>query len=96
MGLPRAASATPQEARNNRRTGFRLDAAPMAIAPHVSLKEAMMEEYFVWMATRQIRPGTVADSERSRRPGTHPEGMLRAYAYWSENGRKIVGISFWA
>ena len=27
----------------------------------------------------------------------HPsEGMLRAYAYWSEDEREIVGISFWA
>jgi heme-degrading monooxygenase HmoA len=54
-----------------------------------------MEEHFVWMTTRQIQPGTLADFERAWRPGTHPEGMLRAYAYWSEDGREIVGISFW-
>jgi hypothetical protein len=56
----------------------------------------MMEEHFVWMTTRQIRPGGLADFERAWRPDTHPEGMLRAYAYWSEDEREIVGISLWA
>jgi heme-degrading monooxygenase HmoA len=55
-----------------------------------------MAEHFVWMTTRQIQPGTLGDFERAWRPGTHPEGMLRAYAYWSEDEREIVGISFWA
>jgi heme-degrading monooxygenase HmoA len=54
-----------------------------------------MEERFVWMTTRQIQPGTLADFERAWRPGTPPEGMLRAYAYWSEDGQEIVGISLW-
>ena len=54
-----------------------------------------MEEHFVWMTTRQIQPGTLADFERAWRPGTHLEGMLRAYACWSEDEREIVGISFW-
>ena len=55
-----------------------------------------MEEHFVWMTTRQIQPGTLGDFERAWRPDTHPEGMLRACAYWSEDEREIVGISFWA
>jgi heme-degrading monooxygenase HmoA len=59
------------------------------------LKEAAMEEHFVWMTTRQIKPGTLADFERAWRPDAHPEGMLRAYAYWSEDEREIVGVSFW-
>ena len=54
-----------------------------------------MEEHFVWMTARQIQPGTLADFERAWRPGTHPEGMLRAYAWWSEDEREIVGISLW-
>ncbi len=54
-----------------------------------------MEEHFVWMTTRHIKPGTLADFERAWRPGTHPEGMLRAYAYWSADEREIVGVSFW-
>ena len=55
-----------------------------------------MQEHFVWMTTRQIQPGMLADFERAWRPGTHPEGMLRAYAYWSEDGQEVVGVSFWA
>lgn len=55
-----------------------------------------MEEYFVWMTTRQIKPGTLAQFERAWRPDTHPEGMLRAYAYWSEDEQQIIGVSFGA
>ena len=55
-----------------------------------------MEEHFVWMTTRQIKPGTLADFERAWRPDTHPEGMLRAYAYWPADEREIIGVSFWA
>jgi len=55
-----------------------------------------MEEHYVWVTTRQIRPGTLADFERSWRPGTHPDGMLRAFAYWSEDEHQVVGVSFWA
>ena len=35
-----------------------------------------MEEHFIWMTTRQIQPGTLADFERAWRPEIHPEGML--------------------
>lgn len=54
-----------------------------------------MEEYFVWMTTRRIKPGTLTDFERAWRPETHPEGMLHAYAYWSEDEQEIIGVSFW-
>jgi heme-degrading monooxygenase HmoA len=54
-----------------------------------------MEEHFVWMTTRRIRPGTLAQFERAWRPGTHPDGMLRAYAYWSDDEQQIIGVSFW-
>jgi len=55
-----------------------------------------MDEHFVWMTTRRIKPGTLTDFERAWRPGTHPEGMLRAYAYWSGDEQQIIGVSFWA
>jgi heme-degrading monooxygenase HmoA len=55
-----------------------------------------VEEHFVWMTTRQIKPGTLSGFERAWRPDTHPEGMLRAYAYWSADEREIIGVSFWA
>ena len=54
-----------------------------------------MEEHFVWMTTRRIKPGTLAEFERAWRPDTHPDGMLRAYAYWSEDEQQIIGVSFW-
>jgi heme-degrading monooxygenase HmoA len=55
-----------------------------------------VDEHFVWMTTRQIKRGTLTDFEGSWRPDTHPEGMRRAYAYWSADGREIIGVSFWA
>jgi heme-degrading monooxygenase HmoA len=55
-----------------------------------------MEEHFVWMTTRQIPAGMLTDFERAWRPDAHPEGMLRAYAYWSEDEREIIGVSFWS
>jgi heme-degrading monooxygenase HmoA len=56
----------------------------------------MKEEHFVWTTTRRIKPGTLTDFEGAWRPDTHPEGMLRAYAYWSEDEQQIIGVSFWA
>jgi heme-degrading monooxygenase HmoA len=90
--------AAPRRSReeNNCRTDIGLGVVADGYLRAGPLKEAMMEEYFVWMTTRQIRPGTLADFERSWRPDTRAEGMLRAYAYWSEDEREIVGISFWA
>jgi heme-degrading monooxygenase HmoA len=55
-----------------------------------------MEEHFVWMTTRRIKPGTLTEFERAWRPGPHPEGMLTAYAYWSDDEQQIIGVSFWA
>ncbi len=55
-----------------------------------------MEEHFAWMTTRRIKPGTLTDFERAWRPDTHPEGMLRAYAYWSQDEQQIIGVSMWS
>src|SRR5262245_30597909 len=54
-----------------------------------------MEEHFVWMTTRRIKTGTLTDFERAWRPGAHPDGMLNAYAYWSEDEQVVIGVSFW-
>ncbi|WP_369363185.1 hypothetical protein AB5L52_08560 [Streptomyces sp. CG4] len=54
-----------------------------------------MEEQFVWVTTRRIRPGTLEDFEKAWRPAGHPQGMRRAFAYWSEDGQEITGVSFW-
>ncbi len=54
------------------------------------------EEHFVWTTTRRVKPGVLAEFERAWRPGTHPDGMLGAFAYWSEDQQQIVGVSFWS
>ncbi|MGW3622878.1 antibiotic biosynthesis monooxygenase [Streptomyces sp. NPDC000880] len=54
-----------------------------------------MEDYFVWVTTRRIKPGTLEEFERAWRPGAKPQGLRRAYAYWSEDGQEITGVSFW-
>jgi hypothetical protein len=69
---------------------------PRLVAAAGPGREATVEEHFVWMTTRQLKPGTLAGFERAWRPDTHPEGMLRAYAYWSADEREIIGVSFWA
>ncbi|MFG2289710.1 hypothetical protein ACGFOU_27015 [Streptomyces sp. NPDC048595] len=54
-----------------------------------------MEEHFVWVTTRRIKPGTLEDFERAWRPHPYPRALRRAYAYWSEDGHEITGVSFW-
>jgi O-methyltransferase len=38
----------------------------------------------------------ITTARATTRPDTHPDGMLRACAYWSEDERQIIGVSFWA
>lgn len=54
-----------------------------------------MQEHFVWMTTRRIRPGTLQDFERVWRPDPYPQGLRSAHAYWSEDGQEVVGVSLW-
>jgi heme-degrading monooxygenase HmoA len=54
-----------------------------------------MEDYFVWVTTRSIKPGTLAAFEAAWRPDPYPEGLRHAYAFWSEDGQEVVGVSFW-
>ncbi len=55
----------------------------------------MTDERYVWVTTRRLMPGTLDDFERAWRPERHPDGMLRAFAYWSDDQREVVGVSFW-
>ncbi|WP_028810555.1 putative quinol monooxygenase [Streptomyces flavidovirens] len=54
-----------------------------------------MGEHFVWVTTRRVKPGTLEDFERAWRPTAHPDGMRQAFAYWSEDGQEVTGVSFW-
>jgi heme-degrading monooxygenase HmoA len=75
--------------------GERQNGVPVVTTTALIPEEATMEEHVVWMTTRRIKPSTLAGFERAWRPDTHPAGMLRAYAYWTEDEREIVGVSFW-
>lgn len=66
----------------------------MAHTDETRYKEASME-YFVWMTTRKIQAGALDEFEHVWQPNPYPEGLARAYAYWSEDGQEIVGVSFW-
>ena len=55
-----------------------------------------LEGQVVWITTRRLKPGTTREEfSRAWRPGTFPEGMLRAYECWTDDGNEVVGISFW-
>jgi heme-degrading monooxygenase HmoA len=57
--------------------------------------EGAMDEYFVWITTRRIEPGSLEEFEQAWRPEHYPEGMHHAYAYWTEDGEEVTGVSFW-
>jgi heme-degrading monooxygenase HmoA len=52
-------------------------------------------EYFVLDDDRKIQAGALDDFERVWQPNPYPDGLARAYAYWSEDGQEIIGVSFW-
>jgi heme-degrading monooxygenase HmoA len=54
-----------------------------------------MADYFVWTTTRKIKPGTRREFEEAWVPPDYPEGMERAYEYWSDDDSEVVGVSFW-
>jgi hypothetical protein len=56
-----------------------------------------LEGKVLWMTIRRLKPGTSREEfNRAWRPGVFPEGMVRAYECWSEDGNaEVVGISIW-
>lgn len=54
-----------------------------------------MEQYYVWITTRRIKPGTREEFARAWRPAEFPEGMVRAYECYAEDREEVVGISIW-
>jgi hypothetical protein len=53
------------------------------------------EQDVVWITTRRIKHGSYHQFRTAWRPGTLPEGMLRAYECFSEERSEVVGISWW-
>ena len=53
------------------------------------------DQSYVWITTRRLKPGTREEFSRAWRPREFPEGMLRAYEYYSIDENEVVGISIW-
>ena len=54
-----------------------------------------LEQGYVWITTRKLKPGSRDGFSRAWRPSEFPEGMLRAYECYSPDGNEVVGISIW-
>jgi heme-degrading monooxygenase HmoA len=54
-----------------------------------------LDDAYVWVTTRKLKPGTREEFNRSWRPSEFPKGMLRAYELVSPDGNEVVGISVW-
>jgi heme-degrading monooxygenase HmoA len=54
-----------------------------------------LDDAFVWVTTRKLKPGTRDEFSRSWKPRDFPAGMLRAYELYSPDGNEVVGISVW-
>jgi len=49
--------------------------------------------YVIWITTRSITPGTLAEFREAWRPREFPEGMLRAFEGDDADRSDIVGIA---
>jgi heme-degrading monooxygenase HmoA len=54
-----------------------------------------LDQAYVWITTRKLKPGSRDQFSRSWRPSEFPEGMLKAYELYSPDGNEVVGISIW-
>jgi heme-degrading monooxygenase HmoA len=52
-------------------------------------------EYYFWVTTREIKPGSREQFEQSWRPSSFPRGLVGAYVLYAEEGDQVVGISIW-
>src|SRR6478735_3751993 len=68
-------------------------AFPLAIPEGGGVME--LDESYVWITTRRLKPGAREEFTRAWRPRGFPEGMLRAYECYATDGNEVVGISIW-
>jgi heme-degrading monooxygenase HmoA len=54
-----------------------------------------LDQSYVWITTRRLKPGTRDAFSQAWRPRAFPEGMLRAYECYSPDGNEVVGIAIW-
>ena len=54
-----------------------------------------LDQSYVWITTRRLKPGTREEFSRAWQPRAFPVGMLRAYECYTPDGNEVVGISIW-
>jgi heme-degrading monooxygenase HmoA len=54
-----------------------------------------VEQRHVWTTTRRIKPGALDEFQRAWRPEARPAGLEAAFAFWSDDGRQVTGVSLW-
>ena len=54
-----------------------------------------LDQAFVWITTRRLKPGARDEFSKAWKPGEFPQGMLRAYEFYSQDGNEVVGVSIW-
>jgi heme-degrading monooxygenase HmoA len=54
-----------------------------------------LDQTYVWITTRRLKPGAREEFSRAWRPSEFPAGMLRSYELYSPDGNEVVGISIW-
>ncbi len=54
-----------------------------------------LDQSYIWITTRRLKPGAREEFSRAWRPREFPEGMLRAYECYAPDGSEVVGISIW-
>jgi heme-degrading monooxygenase HmoA len=60
-----------------------------------TLRPMELDQPYVWITTRKLKPGTREEFSKAWRPSDFPEGMLRAYELTSPDGNEVVGVSIW-
>jgi hypothetical protein len=50
-----------------------------------------IDQSYVWITTRRLKPGTREEFSRAWKPREFPEGMLRAYECYAPDGSEVSG-----
>lgn len=54
-----------------------------------------LDQTYVWITTRRLKPGSYEEFSRAWKPSGFPDGMLRAYECYSQDSNEVIGISIW-
>src|SRR5207249_1734672 len=87
--------STERYRRSSRRKRGSASRAGGEALPPFRRRRMELDQAFVWITTRRLKPGAREEFSRAWRPTEFPEGMLRAYECYSADGNEVVGISIW-